>query len=182
MKTIYLDAFSGISGDMFIGALLDLGVDPKRLELELRKLNLEGYHLHVSRGQKASISGTKFDVHIGEHHHERDEHGEPHEHDQHRHSHEAEHSDLHEHEDEHDDQHYHCHHPGHEHEHEQHHHGGHAEHSHHHGRTFRDIKQLISASDLSDWVKTKSTAVFQRIAIAEGKIHGLPPEGVHFHE
>src|SRR6185295_18032443 len=59
-------------------------------------------------------------------------------------------------------------------------------HSHHddpkHGRTFADIRQMIEKSSLSDWVKEKSIAVFQRIANAEGKIHGKSPEAVHFHE
>src|SRR5262249_40923144 len=57
-------------------------------------------------------------------------------------------------------------------------------HAHHHddARTFTEIRQLISQSRLSDWVKAKAIAVFQRIAVAEGKIHGVPPERVHFHE
>jgi hypothetical protein len=63
METLYLDIFSGISGDMFIGALLDLGVDPHDLEHELEKLKLDDYHLHVSRAHKAAIEGVKFDVH-----------------------------------------------------------------------------------------------------------------------
>src|SRR5689334_24582261 len=71
-KTLYLDIFSGISGDMFIGALLDLGVDAHDLEHELEKLRLNGYHLHVSRAHKAAIEGVKFDVHLAhEHSHER---------------------------------------------------------------------------------------------------------------
>ncbi|HWD94302.1 MAG TPA: nickel insertion protein, partial [Verrucomicrobiae bacterium] len=45
MKTLYLDIFSGISGDMFIGALLDLGIDAHQFEHELEKLRLDGYHL-----------------------------------------------------------------------------------------------------------------------------------------
>src|SRR5205823_11981164 len=60
MKVLYLDIFSGISGDMFIGALLDLGVNAHQFEHELEKLQLEGYHLHVSRGQKSGIAGVKF--------------------------------------------------------------------------------------------------------------------------
>src|SRR6185369_14011077 len=64
MKTLYLDIFSGISGDMFLGALIDLGVDAHRLEHELEKLGLEGYHLHVSRSKKSSIDGVTFDVHL----------------------------------------------------------------------------------------------------------------------
>ena len=64
MKTIYLDIFSGISGDMFLGAMIDLGVDPKVLENELSKLNLDGYLINVSRKTKANIDGVKFDVHL----------------------------------------------------------------------------------------------------------------------
>jgi pyridinium-3,5-bisthiocarboxylic acid mononucleotide nickel chelatase len=51
-----------------------------------------------------------------------------------------------------------------------------------HGRNFAQIRQLIAASQLSDWVKQKSAAVFERLAVAEGRIHGLPPEQVGFHE
>ena len=66
MKTLYLDIFSGISGDMFIGALIDLGADPRKLERELRKLHVNGYHIHVTRSHKSSIEGIKFDVHLHE--------------------------------------------------------------------------------------------------------------------
>src|SRR5207247_3641319 len=54
--------------------------------------------------------------------------------------------------------------------------------AHEHGRTFADIRDLIERSKLSSWVKQKSLGVFRRLADAEGKIHGLPPEKVHFHE
>ena len=64
MKTLYLDIFSGIAGDMFIAALLDLGVDAVKLERELKKLKLDGYHLHISHWQKSAIAGVKFDVHL----------------------------------------------------------------------------------------------------------------------
>ena len=64
MKTLYLDLISGISGDMFLGALIDLGADFAQLEAQLRRLSLTGYHLHCTRGQKSLISGTKFDVHL----------------------------------------------------------------------------------------------------------------------
>ncbi len=147
MQTLYLDIFSGISGDMFIAALLDLGMETKALERELKRLKLDGYHLHVSRKQKSGIEGVKFDVHLeaecdGDHEHEH-EHEHPHAQGDHGHGHT---------------------HP-------------HAEH-----RNFTQIQELIAASTLSEWVKEKSVAVFQRVAIAEGKIHGLPPEKVHFHE
>ena len=195
MKTLYLDIFSGISGDMFIGALLDLGVDFHALEHELEKLGVDGYHLHFRRAQKSAIEGVKFDVHL-EHDHEHG-HGHGHEHhheeDQHEHAHEHEHS-----------------HHGHSHSHAHHHHHdeeddhGHGHHHHHdddehdpahtprsarrstseheHGRSFADIRELIQRSKLSPWVKEKSIAVFTRIARAEGKIHGMPAEDVHFHE
>jgi uncharacterized protein (TIGR00299 family) protein len=141
MKTLYLDIFSGISGDMFIGALIDLGADPRKLERELRKLHVNGYHIHVTRSHKSSIEGIKFGVHLHE-----DEPG-AHRHEDHPH-------------------------PRHEHK------NGH----HAHGRTFEDIRKLIAKSRLSAWVKRKSTAVFRRVAVAEGRIHGLPPAEVHFHE
>ena len=160
MNTIYLDIFSGISGDMFIGALLDLGLEFPKFERELAKLKLEGYHLHVGRQQRLNIEGTKFDVHLA-HDHDHD-HGHEHEHAHHHHSHAHSHEE-------------------HSHEHGRHHHHE-DDHDHHHGRTFSEIKQLISKSNLSDWVKSKAIAIFERVAKAEGKIHGQPPESVHFHE
>src|SRR5438876_1368564 len=105
MRTLYLDIFSGISGDMFLGALIDLGVDGRQLERELKKLPLQGYHLHISRGEKASISGVKFDVHVAdEEHDESGSHGhsQAQHHHAHEHHHEHHHHD-HEHEDEHHD-------------------------------------------------------------------------------
>jgi hypothetical protein len=139
MKTLYLDLFSGISGDMFIAALIYLGVDGRQLEQELKKLRLDGYHLHVTRGRKASLEGVKFDVHLADDH---DHAGQPHAH-THSHPH---------------------------------------NHAHPHGRTFAQIRQLITESGLSDWVKQKAVAVFERLAVAEGRVHGLPPEQVNFHE
>ena len=66
MKTLYLDIFSGISGDMLLGALIDLGVDARELERGLEKLKLDGYHLHVTRQQKSGIDGVKLEVHFEE--------------------------------------------------------------------------------------------------------------------
>ena len=80
MNTLYLDIFSGISGDMFIGALLDLGVDFKQFERELAKLGLDEYHLHVSRQQRSHVAGTKFDVHLEEEHDHQHEEGHAHDH------------------------------------------------------------------------------------------------------
>jgi uncharacterized protein (TIGR00299 family) protein len=150
MKTLYLDLFSGISGDMFIGALMDLGANATKLERELKKLKLLGYHLHIARKQKSGIAGVKFDVHLSEVRSVKSE-GRGHDH-SHEHTHEHE--------------------PEHEHDH----------HHHDDSRNFSEIKKLITRSRLSPWVKQKSVAVFKRIAAAEGKIHGVPADKVHFHE
>jgi uncharacterized protein (TIGR00299 family) protein len=181
MKTIYLDIFSGISGDMFIGALLDLGVSIEELERELAKLKLHDFHIHAARKQKSSIEGVKFDVHTHDHEHGHDDH-DHHDHDDHahhRHDHDQEHSRAHGHSHSHEHSHSHAHehsHGGQTHSHE------HEHHHHEHGRTYREIRELINHSALSPWVKEKSNAVFARIARAEGKIHGKPAEEVHFHE
>jgi len=169
VKILYLDIFSGIAGDMFIAALLDLGVDATKLERELKKLKLDGYHLHISRGQKSAIAGVKFDVHLAH------EHGHAHTHDGHEHSHEHGHHHAHHHHD-------HPHDHSHDHSHDHHHDHAQEEHDHADQRNFAEIKKIISRSRLSAWVKQKSIAIFQRIAVAEGKIHGLPPDEVHFHE
>src|SRR5207249_1275118 len=68
MKTLYLDIFSGISGDMFLGAMIDLGVDSRKLERELERLRLDGWHTRAAREQKANISGVKFDVQVARGH------------------------------------------------------------------------------------------------------------------
>lgn len=62
-EILFLDIFSGISGDMFLGAMIDLGVDAAALESELAKLGLEGFHIHTSQQQRQGIAGVKFDVH-----------------------------------------------------------------------------------------------------------------------
>ncbi len=70
MRTLYLDSFSGISGDMFLGLLLDLGLDFKRLQSELAKLPLAGYQLQVGREQRHGIEGCRLQVkHAEDHHH-----------------------------------------------------------------------------------------------------------------
>src|SRR6516165_11064781 len=89
MKTLYFNCFSGISGDMTIGALLDCGLGFDYLKTELRKLSVEGYELRMSRVTRSNLSAIKFDVlihgepeHIEHHHHEHShEHGAEHSHD-----------------------------------------------------------------------------------------------------
>ena len=82
---LYYDCFSGISGDMHLGAMIDLGVDPHHLLGELQKLDLEGYEIKISRDQKSGISGTRVDVLLAEDPGDReDAHGHLHGHAHHR--------------------------------------------------------------------------------------------------
>lgn len=71
MKVLYFDCSSGISGNMTLGALSELIDDPHYLVNELKKLNVDGYHIHISKEKKNDITGTYVDVHLEhEHHHE----------------------------------------------------------------------------------------------------------------
>ena len=183
MKTLFLDCFSGISGDMTVGALVDLGVKPSTLEWELSKLDLGDFHMHFAREQRQQIEGVKFGIHEGATHtHAQDEPAHEHQHccgHDHDHDHgpahhepaEPDHGHAHEHAHDHDQ--------GtevhdHDHDHEHHHHA--------HGRSHGQIRALIEASELSPFVKKHALGIFQRIAVAEGKIHGMPSADVTFHE
>jgi uncharacterized protein (TIGR00299 family) protein len=91
VKTLYFDCFSGISGDMTIGALVDVGVDFDYLKTEIGKLPVDGFELRLSRTVRANISAAKFDVVVpGDSGHDHGHsHSHDHEHDhQHPHSHE----------------------------------------------------------------------------------------------
>lgn len=192
MSTLYLEPFSGLSGDMLNALLLDLGADRKHLEETLKTLSLDGYHLHVDRIAKSSIWGTDFDVHMehGEkdhgiagdfdhhhhdHHHEHEhthEHAHSHAHEEHTHAHTHEHSQPHDH------------HHDHEHTHDGHSHKHTHSHHHHHGevRGLKEIETIILSSGVSDFVKEKSLEVFRDIAQAEANVHQMPVEEIHFHE
>ena len=199
MSTLYLEPFSGLSGDMLNALLLDLGADRKHLEEALKTISLDGYHLHVDRIAKSSIWGTDFDVHMehGEkdhgiagdfdHHHHDHEH-EHHHHHEHEHTHEHAHSHAHEehthaHTHEHSQPHEHHHHD-HEHTHDGHSHKHTHSHHHHHGevRGLKEIETIILSSGVSDFVKEKSLEVFRDIAQAEANVHQMPVEEIHFHE
>jgi pyridinium-3,5-bisthiocarboxylic acid mononucleotide nickel chelatase len=191
MKALYLDCISGISGDMTVGALVDLGVRPSTLEWELSKLPIGEFHMHFDRAKRKEIEGVRFTIHEGAvHRPEQDEHEEAHSHSHHHHG-EEEHGHH-----EHGEENHHHHHHHHEHENGEccdHDHGdelehaheeGHGhEHSHEHGhRAYADIRTMLESSELSPFVKKHALGIFRRIAIAEGKIHGKSPEEVHFHE
>ena len=190
MSTLYLEPFSGLSGDMLNALLLDLGADRKHLEEALKTISLDGYHLHVDRIAKSSIWGTDFDVHMehGEKDHgiagDFDHHHHEHDHDHHEHEHTHEHAHSHTHE-EHTHAHTHMHEHSHDHHHEHDHTHEHTHsHHHHHGevRGLKEIETIILSSGTSDFVKEKSLEVFRDIAQAEANVHQMPVEEIHFHE
>lgn len=169
MKTLYLDCFAGISGDMTVGAFIDLGLELTVLERELHKLHLPGYRLEAVRVEKRGLAATQFKVILtdAEHEHLADaEFEETHAHHEHTHDHDE-----------------HAHHD-HDHDHE-HHHDEPEPHMHPHAHVHRalsDILTLIAGSDLSEQVKATASRIFTRLGQAEAKVHGIPVEEVHFHE
>lgn len=162
---LLLECYSGISGNMFIGALLDLGVPFEYLKNEIDKLNIHGYELVYKKVDKLGIDSTYFNVKLLEDEHHTNEHCHNHEHN----------DDLNEDKHDHGDEHEHSHH----HEHDQDNHGHHHSHVH---RNLNDIKKIINGSDLSNYVKENSLKIFEYIARAESKIHGKSIDEVHFHE
>ena len=64
LRAAYFDCYSGISGDMILGALVDLGVDPRKIRKALKTLDLKGYKLKTSRVQRGLIAGTKVQVRL----------------------------------------------------------------------------------------------------------------------
>ena len=167
-KILYLECNSGISWDMTVGALLDLGADRQVLENALESLGVDGYHLHFGRKGVCGLDAFDFDVHL-----EADGHGHSHEH-----THRQE--DAYERVDScgHLEVHEHCH--GHKHEHSHEHEDGHS-HSHTH-RNLHDIYHIIDHLDSNERVKEMARTMFRIVAEAESKAHGLPVEQVHFHE
>lgn len=161
MRVLYFDCFSGISGDMTLGALLDLGLDSTAFLQELDKLNVDGYSIEIKKVVKNGISGTDVNVILES---ENQDGGQLHDHDSHDHQHSHDHAHSHDHE--------------HEHEHIH-------SHSHSHSqpeRNLEDIEKIINASGLKPGVKAMSTRIFREIARAEAKVHGKDISEVHFHE
>ncbi len=148
-KTLYLECNAGISGDMTVAALLDLGADKEKLEKALASLPLEGYKVHISRVTKAGLDACDFAVELAEENFDHDMEylhghdsfrGHNHNH-QHDHDHEGGHSH---HEDEHGHPHEHQH-GHHNHKHNHYHHGNHDDqnHGHHVHRGLEDIKKSL---------------------------------------
>ena len=152
MKTLYFDCFSGISGDMTLGALIDAGLPFDELKRALGSLVLGDAHVHAKRVLRAGVSATKFIVH---------EHAHDHVHEHHHHEHSGGSAQ----------------HVGASTEHP----AGSGQHHHPH-RSLPEIFKLIDSSSLSPSGRDRAKAMFQRLGEAEAAIHQMPVEQVHLHE
>ena len=180
MRIAYLECFSGVSGDMFLGALVDAGVPARVLEETVAALQV-GARLEISRVVRSGISATKVDVWVdGEKDMPREEYWEKKGH-EHEHSHDGGHEHEH---------HGHEHSAKHEHSHDHEHSsdaagsqaGSHAPHNHTHGRGLTEIREIIGRSGISEAAKKTAVAIFEALGAAEAKIHDTPVEKIHFHE
>lgn len=158
MKTLYLECGSGISGDMSVAAMLDLGADTTVLNKALDSIADLGFKTEITRVMKSGIDCCDFNVVIaGADNHDHDMeylHGHDHEH---------------------------THHHEHEHEHEHHHEHDHHEHHHEH-RGLPEILAIIDRTDATDNAKKLAIKIFNILAEAEAKVHNRPINEVHFHE
>ncbi len=167
MKSLYLECNAGISGDMLVAALLDLGADKDALAKALDSIPAKGFSYNISRVSKAGVDCCDFDVILDAEHENHDHdmaflHGD---------------ATVHVHEHEHHHEHEHCH--KHEHAHE------HAPHEHHHKHEHRGLKEVvavINATQMTDAARALALKIFDIIAEAEGKAHAVAKEDVHFHE
>ncbi len=162
-KTLYLECASGISGDMTVAALLDLGADKAALLAALQSLPLTGYEVHISRVKKAGLDVCDFDVQLSEENHDHDmtylhghSHGQGHfqeEEETHGQGHFREGTEAHSH--------------------------GHASHMH---RGMKEIRDIINAGQLTEGARALALRIFEILAEAEARAHGVPADEVHFHE
>ncbi|MGD0006068.1 MAG: nickel pincer cofactor biosynthesis protein LarC [Anaerolineaceae bacterium] len=152
MKIAYCDCFSGISGDMFLAALLDAGMPLEHLQAQLALLKLpDPFEIGVSPTHKGALVASLLEIKLGEHAHA---HEHDHEHDHEGQTHTVQERTV----------------------------QAHTVQSHAHQRDYAEIRQLIDASDLSPAVKNASQAIFLRLAEAEAQVHGMLVDEVHFHE
>lgn len=159
-KTLYLECYSGISGDMTVAALLDLGADREVLKESLKSLPVGGFRTEITRVKKSGLDACDFSVILEQDNHDHDMeylHGSEKSYTGHyEHSHEVNHE----------------HHHGHTHSHE---------HPHEH-RGMKEITEIIQKSEMTVRAKKMAMRVFGILAQAESKAHGVPVEEVHFHE
>ena len=178
---LYLECNSGISGDMTVAALLDLGADRQVLLDALSSLPLTGYSIEIKDVYKSGIRACDFNVILEHDNHDHDMdylHG-------HAHSMADEHDHTHSHNlsDEHEQIHRHDHSmtvgDAHDHDTEE---SQHMHHHHHDTRNLNDITKIIQAGQLSSGAKDLALKIFQILAEAEAAVHGKTLEEIHFHE
>ena len=177
-KTLYLECNSGISGDMMVASLLDIGADWDHLLEVLGTVQAEGYEVHKRKVKKAGIECMDFDVVLDAAH-------ENHDHDmEYLHGSDSGYSHAcpnHHEDDDHDHHDHHDHHDGHhvddDYDHHDHHDGHHHEH-----RGMKEITDIIQACQMTDRAKSTALKIFHIIAEAEAKAHGISIGEVHFHE
>lgn len=154
-QALYIECYAGISGDMFVASLLDLGVDKDYLLSNLQTLPLEGYKINISRVKKMALDACDFNVILDVDNHDHDMQYLYEENHEHSHEHKHEHHEHHIHE---------------------------ANHTHHVHRNLNDVTTIINNSQITDNAKSIANKIFQIIAEAEAKAHGTSVEQVHFHE
>ncbi len=173
-----MECYSGISGDMTVGALLDLGADREAVDRAVDSIRpfVPGFDVAVTRVRKAGIDACDFHVILDREHENHDHdmeylHGEGHHHEHghgegHHHEHEA-----------------HGHGEGHHHEHEEHGHGEGHHHEHHHTHTgLVEITDVLNKAKLTDGARALAVKIFGILAEAESRAHNKPINEVHFHE
>ena len=163
MRIAYLDCFSGISGDMLLGAMVDAGVPLSLFSETAAALNI-GARVEARKVMRGGLTATKVDVLT-------EENSAP----EAAHAHAESHSHAHAHEDHHGHSHEHSHSHSHTHSHEH-------ESTHEHHRSLTTILGIIGSAPLADDVKQRASLAFQLLGEAEAGIHSIPVDQVHFHE
>ena len=153
-KTLYLECYSGISGDMTVAALLDLGGDRTVLDKVLRSLPISGFETKISRVVKSGIDACDFDV-VLDKDHENYDHDMEYLHGHHHEGHESNHA---------------------------HGTGTAQDHHHHEHRGIKEITYIIEHSAMTENAKKIALRIFEILAEAESKAHNVPVDQVHFHE
>lgn len=153
--TLYLECSSGISGDMTVAALLDLGADQQVLEAALASLPVSGYEVTVSRVKKSGLDVCDFNVQLDKEH-ENHDHDMDYLHGKEGHVHHHHHSSS------------------------RHHHG--EDHHRHTHRGLSEILEILNQGALTPRARELAQRIFMILAEAEAKAHGISPEEVHFHE
>lgn len=175
-KTLYLECYSGISGDMTVAALLDLGADRLVLDRVLKSLKVSGFETKISRVVKSGIDACDFDVVLDKEHENHDhdmEYLHGHHHKGHENNHFYDHNHVHEDKAEH----------FHSHEHNHAHGAGSAQDRHHHEHCgIKEITYIIEHSAMNENAKKIALRIFEILAEAESKAHNVPVDQVHFHE